>query len=133
MCQEVRAGTQLANNDMHSKMRINLHHERNTMKKTLAVLCVLALVLFAFGCKKETNENNTTSETTGTAMTDTAATTGSSETSAMPSGTSTDTSGTMTTQTNMTSTTGTTQTTTSGTTGTSTMGSTTGTATTTHT
>jgi len=50
------------------------------MKKSLAVLCILALVTFALACKKEENVNSTSGETTGTAMTDTASTTGSSAT-----------------------------------------------------
>jgi hypothetical protein len=96
------------------RIHFKLHEEKNSMKKTLTVmLALVALTLFAFGCKKEETINTTdTTATTDTAMssttstTDTAmsGTTSATDTSQMTTGTT----GTMsTTDTSMTGTSGT--------------------------
>jgi hypothetical protein len=94
MGKEVRAGT-------HNVTALipgnhNEYSSEEKMKKSLVLLMVVALGLFAFGCKKEENINMTdtaVTDTSGTMMTDTSMTTGTMSTDTMM----TDTSGTMTT------------------------------------
>lgn len=125
---EVRVGTQRSNQQDYLK-HTALEMKGLRMKKTLAILFVLSLALFAFSCKKEENTNVTDTAATDTSSTMSTATT-ATDTATSTMATDTTGTGTATTDTSMTATTGTPSTTDTSMTGTSGTTGTTGTTTT---